>query len=73
MKKRKLIIKLQIYVEFIETEKKKIVKKSSKGLDSLTRVPSSKPLGDSKLNSAFHPFEVNQVSTKTSWGPYGKN
>ena len=73
MKKRTLIIKLQIYVAFIETEKKKIVEKSAKGLDSLTRIPSSKPLGGSKLNSPFQPSEVNQVSTRTSWGLYGKN
>ena len=31
-------------------------------------VPGSKPLGDSKVNSAFHPSEVDQISTRTYWG-----
>ena len=34
---------------------------------------SSKPLGGSKVDSAFHPFEVDQMSTKNYWGLRGKN
>ena len=30
-------------------------------------VPCSKPLGGSKLNSAFHPSEVDKMSTRTFW------
>ena len=32
----------------------------------------SKPLRASKVNSAFHPSEVNQMSTRKFWGPSGK-
>ena len=31
------------------------------------RVPGSKPLGCSKVNSAFHPFYVDQLCTRNSW------
>ena len=31
-------------------------------------VPCSKPLGGSKVDSAFHPSEVNEVSTRNFWG-----
>ena len=27
----------------------------------------SKPLGDSKVHSTLHPFEVDQTSTRTQW------
>ena len=32
----------------------------------------SKPQGASKVNSAFHPSEVDQMSTRKFWGPSGK-
>ena len=35
-------------------------------------VPCSKPQGGSKSNSAFHPSEVNKVSTRNFWGLSGK-
>ena len=35
-------------------------------------VPCSKPLGGSKVDSAFHPFEVDKVSTRNFWGLSGK-
>ena len=31
-------------------------------------VPGSKPLGGSKVHSAVHPSEIDQMSTRTSWG-----
>ena len=31
-------------------------------------VPCSKPLGGSKVDSAFHPSEVNKMSTRNFWG-----
>ena len=30
-------------------------------------VPCSKPLGGSKVNSAFHPSKVNKMSTRNYW------
>ena len=30
-------------------------------------VPRSKPLGASKVDSAFHPSEVNKMSTRNFW------
>ena len=35
-------------------------------------VPCSKPLGGSKVNSAFYPSEVDQMSTRNSWELSGK-
>ena len=35
-------------------------------------VPSSKPLGGSKVDSAFHPAEVDKVSTRNFRGLSGK-
>ena len=35
-------------------------------------VPCSKPLGGSKVDSAFHPSEVDKVSTRTFWELSGK-
>ena len=35
-------------------------------------VPCSKPLGGSKVDSAFHPSEVDKVSTRNVWGLSGK-
>ena len=32
-------------------------------------VPRSKPLGDSKVNSVFHPSDGDQLSTRNSWKP----
>ena len=32
----------------------------------------SKPLEGSKVDSAFHPCEVDQISTRTSWERSGK-
>ena len=31
-------------------------------------VPCSRPLGGSKVESAFHPSEVDKVSTRIFWG-----
>ena len=31
-----------------------------------------KPLGDLKVDSAFHPFKVDQMSTKNFWEPSSK-
>ena len=36
------------------------------------RVPCSKPLGGSKVDSAFHPYEVNKMSTRNFWELNGK-
>ena len=38
----------------------------------LPGVPCSKPLGASKVNSAFHPFEVDQMSIRNFLEPSGK-
>ena len=35
-------------------------------------VPGSKSLGDSKVNSAFYPSEVDQMGTRAYWGISGK-
>ena len=35
-------------------------------------VPRSKPLDGSKFNSAFHPSEVDQMSTRNFWELSGK-
>ena len=44
-----------------------------KVLDSQSRgVPCSKPLGGSKVDSAFHPYEVDKMSTRNLWGLSGK-
>ena len=38
-----------------------------RALGSQFRVPCSKLLGDSKADSAFHPFEVDKMSTRSFW------
>ena len=43
-----------------------------KVLDSQSTVPCSKPLGGSKVDSAFHPFKVNQMSNRNFWELSGK-
>ena len=43
-----------------------------KALDSQSRVPCSKPLGGSKIDSAFHPSEVDKMSTRNFWELNGK-
>ena len=43
-----------------------------KALDSQSRVPCSKPLGGSKVNSAFHPLDVDKMSTRNFWELSGK-
>ena len=43
-----------------------------KGLDSQSRGLWFKTLGGSKVNSAFHPSEVDQLSTINSWELNGK-
>ena len=43
-----------------------------KVLDAQSRGPLSKPLGGFKVNSAFHPSEVDQLSTRKSWELNGK-
>ena len=35
-------------------------------------VPCSKPLGGSKVDSVFHPFDINKMSTKNFWELSGK-
>ena len=35
-------------------------------------VSGSKPLDDFKFDTSFHPSEVDQMSTRNSWGPSGK-
>ena len=35
-------------------------------------IPCSKPLGDSKVDSAFHPSEVDKMSTRNFWELNGK-
>ena len=37
-------------------------------LNSQSKVHHLKPLGDFKVNSAFYPFEVDQMNNKNSWG-----
>ena len=37
------------------------------------KVPCSKPLGGSKVDSAFHPSEVDKMSTRNIWELSGKN
>ena len=34
--------------------------------------PISKPVGGLKVDSAFHPSVVDQISTRNSWGQSGK-
>ena len=36
------------------------------------RVPPSKPLGGSKINSGFYPSEIDQMSTNNFWELSGK-
>ena len=36
-------------------------------LDSQSRGPGSKTNGGSKVDSSFHPSEVDQMSTRVSW------
>ena len=36
------------------------------------KVPRSKPLGGSKVDSAFHPSEVDKMSTRNIWELSGK-
>ena len=43
-----------------------------KALDSQSRGPISKPLGRSKVESPFHPSEVDKMSTKNFWELSGK-
>ena len=43
-----------------------------KVLNFQSRVPGSKPQGGSKVKSAFHPSEVDEMSTRNSWGLGGK-
>ena len=44
-----------------------------KALDSQSRGPVfQKPLGGSKVDSAFHPSEVGKMSTKNFWELSGK-
>ena len=43
-----------------------------KMLDSQSRGPCLKPLGGSKVNSAFHPSEVGKMSTRNFWELSGK-
>ena len=38
-----------------------------KGWISNPWVPCSKPLGDSKVGTAFHPSEVDEMSIKNFW------
>ena len=38
----------------------------------ITEVPCSKPVGGSKVDSAFHLSEVNKVSTRNFWELSGK-
>ena len=35
-------------------------------------ITGSKPLGGSKVNSAFHPSEVDQMTARNSWVMRGK-
>ena len=37
-----------------------------------TGVSYSKPLSDSKVNSAFHPSKYDKMSTRNTWGPSSK-
>ena len=43
-----------------------------KVLDAQSRGPLSKPLGGFKVSSAFHPSEVDHLSTRKSWELNGK-
>ena len=43
-----------------------------KALDSNPEVPCSKPLGGSKVNSAFYPSEGDKMSTRNFWKLSGK-
>ena len=43
-----------------------------KELDSQSRGPVFKTTGGSKVDSAFHPSEVNKVSTRNFWELSGK-
>ena len=44
----------------------------AKALGSQSRVPYSKPLGSSKVDSAFHPSAVDKMSTRDFWEPSDK-
>ena len=41
-------------------------------LDSQSRCPVFKTMGSSKVNSAFHPSKVDQMSTRNFWEVSGK-
>ena len=43
-----------------------------KALDSQPRSSVSKPLRGSKVDSAFHPFKVDKMSTRNFWELSGK-
>ena len=44
-----------------------LVEVTFKVLDSNPEVPCSKPLGGSKVDSAFHPSEFDKISTRNFW------
>ena len=59
-----------IFVLKVTSQKNGLVVKV---LDSQSRGPMfKKPLGGSKVHSAFHPSEVDKVSTRNFWGLSGK-
>ena len=43
-----------------------------KALDSLSRIPCSKPMDGSKTKSAFHPSDADKMSTRNFWELNGK-
>ena len=43
-----------------------------KTLDSQPGIPCSKPLGGSKVDSVFHPSEVDKMNTGSYWELSGK-
>ena len=43
-----------------------------KALNSQSGIPYSKPLGGSKVSSAFHPSDIDQMSTRNFWELSGK-
>ena len=56
-----------------ETERDKSSGIVVKVLDPNPGVPCSKPLGGSKVDSAFHPSEVDKMSTRNLWELGAKN
>ena len=61
-----------LYARFVTDREKQNGKVGKNGKIPNPVVPCSKPLSGSKVDSAFHPFEVDKMSTRNFWELSGK-